>query len=317
MLVLSHDDAAQLLSLPTARRDLSALRAVPVLAIQVAGDGPSLALLRDLPVVSIGIGEAGEDFDVVVDDAGAAEAVAAAVEGNPLASVTLVHLLRLQPSLAVHDALVAESLAYATLQGGTEYGAWLERRGERVRRPEPEPPLLTDRIGDKLVITLNRPRLHNLYSAAMRDALVDALEVAVADPAVLIELRGAGKSFCAGGDLAEFGTMRDTARAHLIRSTANAAPHLAAMGDRVTAHLHGAAVGAGIELAAFAGRVVAAPDTSIALPEVSMGLIPGAGGTVSIARRIGRQRTAWLALTGARIDAYQALLWGLVDEVTP
>jgi enoyl-CoA hydratase/carnithine racemase len=61
--------------------------------------------------------------------------------------------------------------------------------------------------------------------------------------------------------------------------------------------------------------VVAAPDTSICLPEVQMGLIPGAGGTISIPRRIGRHRTAYLALTGTRLDAGAAHRWSLVDEV--
>jgi enoyl-CoA hydratase/carnithine racemase len=62
--------------------------------------------------------------------------------------------------------------------------------------------------------------------------------------------------------------------------------------------------------------VVARDDTTIALPEVGLGLIPGAGGTVSIPRRIGRHHTAWLALTRRPIDAHTALRWGLVDEVT-
>jgi enoyl-CoA hydratase/carnithine racemase len=83
----------------------------------------------------------------------------------------------------------------------------------------------------------------------------------------------------------------------------------------VTARLHGACYGSGIELPAFADRVVAASDTRIALPELGLGLIPGAGGTVSLPRRIGRHRTAWLALSGAAIDATTALGWGLVDEV--
>ncbi len=79
--------------------------------------------------------------------------------------------------------------------------------------------------------------------------------------------------------------------------------------------VHGACVGAGVELPAFAARVVAREDATFELPELSMGLVPGAGGTVSLPRRIGRQRTAWLCLTGARIDARAALAWGLVDEV--
>jgi enoyl-CoA hydratase/carnithine racemase len=61
--------------------------------------------------------------------------------------------------------------------------------------------------------------------------------------------------------------------------------------------------------------VVARPDTFVRLPEVAMGLVPGAGGTVSLPRRIGRQRTALLALTGRRIDATTAREWGLVDRV--
>jgi enoyl-CoA hydratase/carnithine racemase len=74
-------------------------------------------------------------------------------------------------------------------------------------------------------------------------------------------------------------------------------------------------VGSGIELPAFAGRVRAAPDTQISLPELSLGLIPGAGGTVSLTRRAGRHRTTRLALTGEVLDATTALDWGLVDEV--
>jgi enoyl-CoA hydratase/carnithine racemase len=86
--------------------------------------------------------------------------------------------------------------------------------------------------------------------------------------------------------------------------------------DRVVVHLHGDVAGSGIELAAFAGRVVAARSTRISLPEVGLGLIPGAGGTVSLPRRIGRHRTLRLALGEASIDADTALAWGLVDEVT-
>jgi enoyl-CoA hydratase/carnithine racemase len=63
--------------------------------------------------------------------------------------------------------------------------------------------------------------------------------------------------------------------------------------------------------------VVARPDFTATLPEVQLGLIPGAGGTVSITRRVGRHRTALLAFSGARIDATTALDWGLVDQVVP
>jgi enoyl-CoA hydratase/carnithine racemase len=79
--------------------------------------------------------------------------------------------------------------------------------------------------------------------------------------------------------------------------------------------VHGACVGAGVELPAFAARVVARADARFWLPELGLGLVPGAGGTVSLPRRIGRQRTAWLALSGRPIDARTALAWGLIDEV--
>jgi enoyl-CoA hydratase/carnithine racemase len=80
--------------------------------------------------------------------------------------------------------------------------------------------------------------------------------------------------------------------------------------------MHGAAMGAGIEVPAFAHWVMAQPSTAIALPELKLGLVPGAGGTVSLPRRIGRHRTAWLALTGRVIDPKTALEWGLIDEIT-
>ena len=84
----------------------------------------------------------------------------------------------------------------------------------------------------------------------------------------------------------------------------------------VTAHLHGACAGSGIELPAFAGRVIAAPSTTISLPELSLGLIPGAGGTVSLPGASGGIRTTRLALTGERLDAATALEWGLVDAIS-
>ena len=83
----------------------------------------------------------------------------------------------------------------------------------------------------------------------------------------------------------------------------------------MTVRAHGACVGAGTEITAFAGRVIAAPDAFFALPEVRMGLVPGAGGSVSVPRRIGRWRAAWLMLTGERLTAETALRWGLADEI--
>jgi enoyl-CoA hydratase/carnithine racemase len=149
----------------------------------------------------------------------------------------------------------------------------------------------------------------------MRDELMDALALAAAEPTLEVVLRAAGASFCSGGDLDEFGTFPDPATAHLVRTTRSPARLLAGMAERVRAEVHGACIGAGIELAALARYVVATPDAFFQLPEVGMGLIPGAGGTASLPRRIGRQRTAYLALTGRRLDAATARAWGLIDAI--
>jgi enoyl-CoA hydratase/carnithine racemase len=172
-----------------------------------------------------------------------------------------------------------------------------------------------ERSGDRLVVALHRPHLHNAFSAALRDELLAAVAVAEVDPSIAtVELRGDGPSFCSGGDLDEFGNRPDPATAHLVRLTRSAGRAIDRIAERTTAFVHGATMGSGIELAAFAGHVVAAPDTSIALPELGLGLVPGAGGTVSLTRRAGRHATLRLALSGP-IDALTAQACGLVDEV--
>ena len=110
-------------------------------------------------------------------------------------------------------------------------------------------------------------------------------------------------------------TTPDIATARLVRTRAGAAHLLHRLADRVEVRLTGTCLGAGIELPAFAGLVVATPGTTVQLPEIRMGFIPGAGGTASIPRRIGRWRTLHLALTGTALDARTALEWGLVDRV--
>ena len=102
-------------------------------------------------------------------------------------------------------------------------------------------------------------------------------------------------------------------RGHRSRSTRSATGRVHAIAGRVTARLHGACVGAGVEMPAAAGVVLARAGTICRLPEVSMGLIPGAGGTASIPRRIGRQRACYLAISGCELDLETALHWGLVD----
>ncbi len=283
--------------------------------------------LADLPVVVVGVASgagtpaapdtaAARAVDVVVGDDGAAARVVAAVDARPLAATALALLLRGAERRSVAEGLVAESATYSLLQFGPEHLAWLDRRGPpRRREGDDRPRIRLRRDADVLRLTLDRPAVRNAYDAGMRDALLEALAVADADPGVRVVLDGAGPAFCSGGDLDEFGSRRDPASAHLVRLARSTGHALHLLADRVTARVHGPSVGSGVELAAFAGRVVAAPDATFALPEVAMGLVPGAGGTVSIPARIGRHRTAWLALTGERIDAATALAWGLVDEI--
>ncbi|MEU4311559.1 enoyl-CoA hydratase/isomerase family protein [Nocardia sp. NPDC024068] len=249
----------------------------------------------------------------------AVEEFLACVRRCPQASHIAAQVLRASADLPISAAIDVESLAYSTLQGGPEFAGWLaERRllGRSLPPPPVTDPVLLDADGETLRITLNRPERRNAYGTALRDALVDALRVAVADDgSTRILLDGAGPSFCAGGDLDEFGHTPDIATAHLIRTRGGAARLLARIAGRTEVRLHGHCVGAGIEISAFAGRVVAAPDTVVRLPEVAMGLIPGAGGTVSLPRRIGRWRSLHLFITGVGLGARRALEWGLVDEV--
>jgi len=240
------------------------------------------------------------------------------VSVRPHACTTLVQVLRSSERADIDSALVIESLGYASLQGGAEHASWLSRFDRPGPDREVSPAVLVDREGPLLRVVFNRPSRRNAYSARMRDELVEALRLAAADDSLTrVVLQGHGPNFCSGGDLAEFGTVADTATAHSIRMQRNAGWWVHQVASKMVAQVHGACVGAGVELPAFAGTVLASPDATFMLPEVTMGLIPGAGGTASIARRIGRQRTGWLALTGRTIDARVAADWGLVNEVSP
>ncbi|HEV3351299.1 MAG TPA: enoyl-CoA hydratase/isomerase family protein [Acidimicrobiales bacterium] len=279
----------------------------------VANDG-DLDTIATCPVVVAGDGPS-DLADVVVDGASLAD-IAGTVEQWPVASVALAMLLRAADRRSIADGLVAESAVYSVLQSGAEFSQWRATRPVRARSEEEGPAVRMERDGDRLLVTLSRPEVHNAFSARMRDELVDALAVAQSDASIAhVVLAGDGPSFCSGGDLDEFGSRPDPATAHVIRLERSPARSMATVGPRVEAHLHGACMGAGIELAAFARRVLATSDAAIALPEVTLGLIPGAGGTVSLPRRIGRHRTALLALSGKTVDAATALDWGLVDEV--
>lgn len=288
-----------------------------------AADDDALGWVRRAPCVVVGVGPPGAPPSAAVDvalgagdAAGALPALLSRVEAQPQAARVLVDVLRAMPGLDVPTGLTLESLAYSTLLAGPAFARWLAERPAPRPRRFAGPPLRVAREGATLRLTLARPENRNAMSAAMRDALVEALTAAEVDATVeAVVIDGEGPSFCSGGDLAEFGTARDVVRAHEVRTLRSVGAVLHRLAGRATVHVHGPCVGAGVEVAAFAGRVVAAPDATFRLPELGMGLIPGAGGTVSLTRRIGRQATARLVLTGETVDAVTALALGLVDEV--
>ncbi len=320
-IVWTLDEALAAVHSPDLELQVGCAVDVPVVVVdglnEVAGKPATLMAKRlaALPVVSVATGTrdpAGDGFDVVSDDP---EPILSAVLSHPIAAVTAAQILRVVERYSVSDALLVESLAYAVLQAGEEHQAWLAAQPRRVRRDLSAPRvLLVDRV-DHIEVVLDRPRLHNLCDTAMRDQLSEAFRTIAATKRT-IRWRANGPSFCAGGDPAEFGRVPDPAQAHLIRSSANVAPLLASVADRVTVTIDGPAVGAGIELAAFCGTVQAGPRARFRLPELAMGLIPGAGGTVSITNRIGRQRTLKWFLLDLELDATTACEWGLVDHLT-
>lgn len=320
---------------------LDALDGVPMLTVRLDGAEPRTVTelaerARELPILTVGVGAAdradAERLDLLLtpDPAPARPWVSVpdpelcvrrlheTVRAHPHACTTLAGTLRLTERASAPDGLIIESLAYSTLLAGPEFGAWLAQHPRRPRRAWPDPPVRVTRSPGEVRVTLARPENRNAVSAQLRDALVHALTPLCADaPGARIVVDALGPDFCSGGDLDEFGTAPDPATAHLVRTGHSAGRCVHALAGRVTVRLHGACVGAGIEIPAFAGNVLAGAGTRIRLPEIGMGLIPGAGGTTSIPRRIGRHRTAYLALSADPISADTALRWGLVDDIDP
>ena len=252
----------------------------------------------------------------VADPLAAVARVAEIVCGHPIATSALVALAQQVGLLPLWEGLIAESATYSTLLAGTEFGAWRSATPRKTLAPDGDEPVLIYRTGDHLLLELNRPERRNAYGTGYATHCSRRCRSPPTTRPSRSNCAGAVRRSAVAAILAEFGTAPDPARAHLIRLRHNAGAVLWGMRDRVSAHLHGACIGAGIELPAFAGQVIAAPDTWIALPELSMGLVPGAGGTVSITERIGRWRMAWMALTGEVIEVERAWRWGLVDAIS-
>jgi enoyl-CoA hydratase/carnithine racemase len=204
------------------------------------------------------------------------------------------------------------------LMAGPEHQAWLAARPRRAAVSDRAAPRVrVERDGPVAEVVLTRAGRHNALDTRMRDDLCAALAALALEPDIAVIVRGEGPSFSSGGDLDEFGTAPGPVPSHAVRLGRSPARRFAELAPRLVVGVHGATIGAGIELAAFARTVVAAADARIGLPELGFGLVPGAGGTVSMPRRCGRQRVLRLLYEGEPIDAGTALAWGLVDEVVP
>jgi 3-hydroxyacyl-CoA dehydrogenase len=167
----------------------------------------------------------------------------------------------------------------------------------------------TTRRGAIAVLTMNRPPV-NALGAPLRAAIRDAVAAAVADPAVkAIVLAGGGRMFSGGADITEFGKPPQEpslgALCNLVEGAAKP----------VVAAIHGTALGGGLELALSAHYRVADPGAKVGLPEVKLGILPGAGGTQRLPRIVGPEKALGFITSGAQIDAASAREMGLVDQV--
>ncbi len=189
-----------------------------------------------------------------------------------------------------------------------------------MREPmsDSQSPVILERRGPVGLLTLNREDRRNALSRETLHAFGRLGRELVADPSVrVIVVTGAGdKAFCAGADLKERqGMSTDDVRAQvgLYRSELGV---LDRSPKPVIAAINGVAFGGGLELALICDLRVAAPHALLALPETTLGIIPGAGGTQRLPRVVGEARAKEMILLGRKLDAAEALRWGLVNLVT-
>jgi enoyl-CoA hydratase len=169
-----------------------------------------------------------------------------------------------------------------------------------------------------LLVTLNRPEAMNALNTQMGKDKLDLWTRLTAEPGDVrcVVLTGAGdRAFCAGGDLKERNGMTDAAwnAQHEIFERAYLA--LVELPLPVIAAVNGAAFGGGLEMALSCDFIYAAKSARMALPETKLALIPGVGGTQTLARAAGERRAKELVLTGAPFDAQQGFEWGVVNKV--
>ena len=175
------------------------------------------------------------------------------------------------------------------------------------------------REGGVGVLTLARPDQLNALSTAMADELEKGVAALAADPAIrVLVVAGEGKAFCAGADIAEFGALGSPEQfsAFLARLT-RPLRLLADCPKPSVAALHGVALGGGLELALSCDLRVAEEGTRLGLPEIKLGLLPGATGTARLPREVPAAVARQMLLTGEPITAIDAHRLGLVASVVP
>jgi enoyl-CoA hydratase/carnithine racemase len=179
--------------------------------------------------------------------------------------------------------------------------------------------VLYEKTGPVARLTLNRPDALNAINLAMRDELWLLLQAVRDDPDVrVVVIGGAGeRAFCAGADVKEFGTAPSLVEARRARRERDVWGLMISLPKPLVAAMHGWALGAGCELSLLCDLRIAADDTRIGLPEVTLGYIPSAGGTQTLPRHVQRSLAMQMILSGEHVDAATALRAGLVHRIVP
>ncbi len=165
-----------------------------------------------------------------------------------------------------------------------------------------------------LLLTLSRPEAANALTSELTKQLIDKLKNTPSAMRCVV-LAGSGKHFCAGADLKERRAMDEAAwkaQHALFRGARDA---LLEAPVPVIAAVHGAAMGGGMELALACDFIYAADDARFALTEATLGIMPGMGGTQTLARAVGSRRARELLLSGQPFSAIQAYEWGMVNRL--
>jgi enoyl-CoA hydratase len=176
--------------------------------------------------------------------------------------------------------------------------------------------VLAETDGHVAVLTLNRPKALNAISPALIDELIAHLERCEADEQIrVIVLTGSARAFAAGADIKAM--VDESPSGMLLGRSIERWSRVAATRKPLIAAVSGYAFGGGCEIALMCDIIVASETAQFGLPEINLGIMPGAGGTQRLTRAIGPQRAMELILTGATISAQEAYQYGLVNRVTP